>query len=55
MLMILRATCQQTWSGLAAAEIDTALTDDLHRVIERINTELAALEQKLGRAEGSSR
>jgi hypothetical protein len=47
MVMILHATCQQTLSALAAAKIDTALTDDVHRMIEATNTELAALEQKI--------
>jgi hypothetical protein len=55
MLMIVRATCQQTLSVLADAEIDTALADDLHRVIEGTDTELAGLQQKLGGDHGSSR
>jgi hypothetical protein len=54
-VMILHATCQQTFSALAAVEIDTSLTEDLHRMIEASKTELAALEPELDGAEGSSR
>jgi hypothetical protein len=47
MLTILRATCEQALLALDAAEINTGLTDDLDKIIERVDTELAALKTKL--------
>jgi hypothetical protein len=53
MLMILHATCEQALLALAAAEINSVLTDDLHKMVERIDTELAALKQQLDGTDSS--
>ncbi|MDX6481840.1 MAG: hypothetical protein QOG85_2350 [Gaiellaceae bacterium] len=49
MLVLLLATCQQTLVALEAAGnvLDTDLTDDLTRMIERTETELEALTAKI--------
>ena len=49
MLMLLLATCKQTEATLQAASnaLDTDLTGDLHRMIERSEGELIALNAKI--------
>ena len=49
MLLILLATCQQTLLALEAAAnaLDTDMTDDLRRMIERSERELEALNEQL--------
>ena len=47
--MILLATCEQTLLALDAAAnvLDTRMTEDLRRMIERTQDELAAMDDKL--------
>lgn len=49
MLMLLLATCQQSEVALQAAAnaLDTDLTSDLNRMIERSERELVALNAKI--------
>jgi hypothetical protein len=49
MLILLLATCKQTEATLQAAAnaLDTDMTDDLHRMIERSERELVALNAKI--------
>lgn len=49
MLMLLLATCKQTEATLQAAAnaLDTDLTADLHKMIERSERELVALNAKI--------
>ena len=49
MLTILLATCRQTLLALEAADnaVDTALTDDLRRMIDRSEDELKTIGAKL--------
>ncbi len=49
MLILLLATCKQTEATLQAAAnaLDTDLTDDLHRMIERSERDLVALTAKI--------
>jgi hypothetical protein len=51
MLMILLATCKQTMLALEAAGnvLDTDMTDDLGKMIERTERELEELTAKLDR------
>ncbi len=48
LLLILLATCEQTLLALDAAAntLDTDMTEDLRRMIERTHGELAALEAR---------
>lgn len=50
LLTILMATCEQTLIALDAAgnAVDSDLTEDLRRMIERSQKELAVMEDKLG-------
>jgi hypothetical protein len=52
LLMILVATCEQTLLALEAAAnvLDTDLTDDLRRMIERSKNELGLLSDRLNAA-----
>jgi hypothetical protein len=54
MLMILRATCQEALLALPAAEFDTDLIDDLHKMVDQTSIELATLKQTFD-GRGSSR
>ena len=49
MLVLLLATCKQTEVALAAAAnaLDTDLSGDLHKMIERSERELVALTAKI--------
>ena len=49
MLMILLATCEQTLLALDAAAnvLDTRMTEDMRRMIDRTQDELAAMDDKL--------
>ncbi len=49
MLIVLLATCKQTEATLQAAAnaLDTDMTDDLHRMIERSERELVELSAKI--------
>jgi hypothetical protein len=55
MLLLLLATCQQTLLALEATGnvLDTDLTDDLSRMIERSEAELLQLKAKIDAAEAS--
>ena len=50
MLLILLGTCDQTLVALQAAAnvLDTGLTEDLSRMIDRTHAELKELDRKLG-------
>jgi hypothetical protein len=54
MLMILVATCKQTLLALEAADnaVDTRLTDDLRKMIDRSEDELDSIAAKLASARG---
>jgi hypothetical protein len=55
MLLILLATCRETLTALDAAgnDLDTAMTEDLRRMIARSEKELAVLTDQLEAARGS--
>lgn len=55
MLLILLATCRETLTALDAAGnvLDSEMTEDLRRMIERSESELEALTAKLEAARGS--
>jgi hypothetical protein len=56
MLLLLLATCQQTLLALEATGnlLDTDLTDDLSRMIERSEAELVQLKGKIDAASASA-
>ena len=49
LLIILLATCEQTLLALDAAAnaLDTGMTEDLRRMIDRTRDELSAMDDKL--------
>ena len=55
MLLILLATCRETLTALDAAGnvLDTAMTEDLRRMIARTEAELEAVTQELEAARTS--
>jgi hypothetical protein len=55
MLLILLATCRETLTALDAAGnvLDSAMTEDLRRMIARSEDELASLTERLGALRGS--
>lgn len=55
LLVILLATCEQTLLALDAAAnaLDTDMTEELRRMIERTRTEIVELDEKIQAARGS--